>query len=74
MATEAADIPLSEFRDQCRRQLQRPLADRIRYGFCRVYKPVLDDAAYRVFDSTAEYRARCDAHLPSYLGYKVARR
>lgn len=24
-----------EFRDQCRRQMQRPLEMRIRYGFCR---------------------------------------
>ena len=65
------DRSLEEFRDQCRRQLQRSLRDRIKYGFCLVYKPVLDDAPYRAFASTAEYRAWCDAHLPEYLGFKV---
>jgi hypothetical protein len=33
-----------EFREQCRRQMERPLALRIRYGFYRLHKPVLDDA------------------------------
>jgi hypothetical protein len=65
---------LAEFRDQCRRQLQRKLADRIRYGFSRIYKPVLDDAPYRVFESMEEYRRWCEAHLPAYLGYKVVRK
>jgi hypothetical protein len=45
------------FRDQCRRQMERPLEDRIKYGFYRVYKPVLDDALWRSFNSTAENRA-----------------
>ena len=57
------------FRDQCRRQMERPLKDRIKYGFYRVYKPVLDDAPWRSFNSTAEYRAWCEANLPEYLGY-----
>jgi len=58
------------FRDQCRRQMQRPLALRIKYGFYRTYKPVLDDAPWRSFNSTAEYRAWCEANLPAYLGYQ----
>lgn len=58
------------FRAQCRRQMDRPLAPRIKYGFNRVYKPVLDDAPWRSFNSLAEYRAWCEAHLPEYLGYK----
>ena len=60
------------FRDQCRRQMERPLALRVRYGFCRTHKPVLDDAAWRSFDSMAEYRAWCEAALPEYLGFKRA--
>jgi hypothetical protein len=59
------------FRDQCRRQMERPLEDRIKYGFYRVYKPVLDDAPWRSFNSTAEYRAWCEANLPEYLGYQA---
>ncbi|HEX4343388.1 MAG TPA: hypothetical protein VH255_08350 [Verrucomicrobiae bacterium] len=58
------------FREQCRRQMQRPLALRIKYGFCRTYKPVLDDAEWRSFDSMAEYRQWCEEKLPAYLGFK----
>ena len=61
-----------EFRAQCRRQMKRPLALRIKYGFYRGHKPVVDDAPWRSFDSMAEYRAWCEAHLPDYLGYKRA--
>ena len=60
------------FRAQCRRQMARPLALRIKYGFNRVYKPVLDDAPWRSFDSTAAYREWCEANLPEYLGFKRA--
>lgn len=69
MGTEAlAHIPgdwLEEFEAAAR----RPLAQRCRYAFIRTYKPVLDDAEYRSFDSTAEYRRWCAEHLPSWLGY-----
>jgi hypothetical protein len=61
-----------QFREQCRRQMDRPLEARIRYGFCRTHKPVLDDAAWRVFDSMTEYRAWCATHLPEYLGFRPA--
>lgn len=60
------------FRAQCRRQMERPLALRVKYGFNRVYKPVLDDAPWRSFDSMAAYRAWCEANLPEYLGFKRA--
>ena len=61
---------LEEFRERCRRQMGRPIEARIRYGFCRTYKPVLDDAPWRAFDTMADYRAWCDANLPDYLGFK----
>jgi hypothetical protein len=60
------------FLEQCRRQMARPLALRVRYGFFRTYKPVLDDAPWRAFDSMTEYRAWCEHHLPEYLGFKRA--
>ena len=60
------------FRDQCRRQMARPLEMRIKYGFFCTYKPVLDDAPWRAFDSMAAYRQWCEASLPEYLGYKRA--
>ena len=62
----------AEFAEQCRRQLARPLATRIRYGFNRVHKPVLDDAPWRSFATMAEYRAWCAEHLPDYFGFKPA--
>ena len=48
---------------------RRPLRTRFRYAFIHTYKPVLDDASYRAFDSTADYRAWCEANLPKWLGY-----
>ena len=60
---------LKDFRRQCERNLERTVAERMRYGFCYVYKPVLDDAAWRSFDSTSAYRKWCREKLPKYLGY-----
>jgi hypothetical protein len=60
------------FREQCRRQMARPLESRIKYGFYRIHKPVADDAPWRSFNTMAEYRAWCEANLPDYLGYKRA--
>ena len=68
--SEAEEI--ENFREQCRRQMSRPIKTRIKYGFNRVHKPVLDDAMWRSFESTAEYRAWCVNHLPEYLGFKPA--
>ncbi len=48
---------------------RRPFATRMRYAFIHTYKPVLDDAPYRSFNSMKEYREWCDKNLPSWLGY-----
>jgi hypothetical protein len=56
---------LAEFEPAAR----RPLRERFRYSFIHTYKPVLDDAPYRSFDSMADYRAWCDENLPDWLGY-----
>jgi hypothetical protein len=42
---------------------------RIKYGFCHVHKPVLDDEPCRSFATMAEYRDWCERELPAYLGY-----
>ena len=47
---------------------RRPLRQRIRYAFIHTYKPVLDDAAYRSFDTMEQYKQWCDT-LPDWLGY-----
>lgn len=66
--SEATSIPaewLAEFEAAAR----RPLATRMRYAFIKTYKPVMDDAPYRSFDTTAQYRAWCEENLPDWLGY-----
>ena len=60
---------LDDFRRQCKRNLKRSVEERMRYGFCYVYKPVLDDAPWRSFNSTTDYRKWCRDFLPEYLGY-----
>ena len=57
---------LAEFEANAR----RPLKTRMRYAFIRTYKPVLDDARYRSFDTMADYRRWCNENLPEWLGYK----
>ena len=57
------------WREQCRHQLERDVLTRIKYGFCHVHKPVLDDVGMRAFASMAEYREWC-SQLPPYLGYR----
>jgi len=56
---------LAEFEAAAR----RPLAQRVKYAFIKTYKPVLDDAEFRAFDTMADYRAWCEANLPEWLGY-----
>lgn len=48
---------------------RRPLATRLRYAFIKTYKPIMDDATYRSFDTMADYRHWCESELPSWLGY-----
>jgi hypothetical protein len=63
---------MDDFKEQCRRQLERSLDQRIKYGFFRQHKPILDDAPYRIFETMKEYREWADKNLPRYLGYKIA--
>ena len=58
-----------DFQKQCERNLERSVADRMRYGFNYVYKPVLDDVPYRSFATMEEYRQWCERNLPPWLGY-----
>ncbi len=69
MEQAAAD---QEWREQCRRNLERNTMTHIRYGFAHVHKPVIDDAPYRIFDSMQEYRVWCHRNLPRYLGFRLA--
>lgn len=67
--TDISEAQRCEWEAEFEAAARRPLRTRFRYAFIRTYKPVLDDASYRSFDSTAEYRAWCEENLPSWLGY-----
>jgi len=45
---------MEDFKEQCRRQLERSVEQRIKYGFFRQYKPVLDHVSFRAFETMAE--------------------
>jgi len=72
-------VPVSESADQAsvasgwqaefEAAARRPLEQRMKYAFVRTYKPVLDDARYRSFETMAEYRKWCEDNLPAWLGY-----
>ena len=48
---------------------RRSLPVRFRYAFIKTYKPVMDDANFRAFDTMEDYRKWCEENLPSWLGY-----
>ena len=60
---------LAEWEAEFMAAMRRPLAVRMKYSFIRTYKPVLDDASYRSFDTMTEYREWCEKNLPGWLGY-----
>lgn len=64
----ATTIP-QEWLDEFEAAARRDLKTRFRYSFIKTYKPVLDDAPYRSFETTAEYRRWCEENLPEWLGY-----
>ncbi|MDQ2658844.1 MAG: hypothetical protein M3Y03_00315 [Verrucomicrobiota bacterium] len=69
METRApVEIP-AQWREEFEAAARRPLATRLRYAFIHTYKPVLDDASYRSWESTADYREWCQRNLPDWLGY-----
>ena len=67
METKSA-IPaewLADFEAASRRTLEQ----RMKYAFIKTYKPVMDDARFRSFETMEEYRRWCEANLPEWLGY-----
>jgi hypothetical protein len=68
-APRVADTQVAEWEAEFEAARRRPLAVRMRYSFIRTYKPVLDDAPYRSFETMAEYREWCEKNLPGWLGY-----
>lgn len=68
MTESDSDIP-REWLEEFEAAARRPLKTRMKYAFIRTYKPVLDDAKSRSFDSMEEYRLWCEENLPEWLGY-----
>ena len=66
--TAASGIP-AEWLAEFEAAAGRPLETRMRYSFIKTYKPVLDDASFRSFDTIEEYRRWCEENLPDWLGY-----
>ena len=66
--TEDGEIP-HEWLEAFEAAARRPLETRMRYAFIQTYKPVLDDAPYRSFDTMEDYRRWCETQLPEWLGY-----
>ena len=70
---EGRDLPASDISDEWWAEFEaaarRPLEVRMRYAFIRTYRPVLDDASYRAFDTMKDYRRWCEENLPEWLGY-----
>lgn len=65
---EAVEIP-GEWLEEFEAAARRPLKIQLTYAFMRTYKPVVDDAPYRSFDTMEEHRRWCDENLPDWLGY-----
>ncbi len=58
---------LAEFEAAAR----RPLAQRWKYAFIKTYKPVIEDARFRSFDTMEDYRQWREKNLPRWLGIIV---
>ena len=64
-----ADSIPKEWLEEFEAAARRPLEVRLRYAFIKNYKPVMDDARFRSFDSMEDYRRWCEENLPRWLGY-----
>ena len=68
--SEFADLDIPrEWLEEFEAAARRPLEVRMRYSFIKTYKPILEDAPYRSFDTMEEYRRWCEENLPDWLGY-----
>jgi hypothetical protein len=66
---QPSDEELRQWHAEFEAAARRPLPQRLKYAFIKTYKPVLDDAPSRSFETMEEYRQWCEANLPEWLGY-----
>lgn len=67
-----ADSIPQEWLEEFEAAARRPLKTRLDYSFIKTYKPVMDDAEFRSFDTMEDYRRWCEENLPRWLGYSRA--
>lgn len=48
---------------------KRSLETRIKYSFVKTFKPIMDEAKFRAFNTLLDYRTWCENNLPKWLGY-----
>ena len=65
MQNNETELDFESFEAAARRTLEQHILN----SFIHTYKPVLDDASYRSFDTMEEYRRWCEENLPDWLGY-----
>ncbi|MDX1946580.1 MAG: hypothetical protein SFU86_14355 [Pirellulaceae bacterium] len=66
---QPSEAELREWEAEIAAAARRSLEQRMKFAFIRTYKPVLDDATFRSFDTMEEYRQWCEQNLPERLGY-----
>jgi hypothetical protein len=49
--------------------LSRTVHERISLGLLPLNLPVVNQAAYRIFETLEDYRLWSDTNMPAYLGY-----
>jgi hypothetical protein len=69
MSADPGPAISASWREEFEAAAQRPLGLRFRYAFIHTYKPVLDDAPFRAFETMEDYRRWCAENLPQWLGY-----
>ncbi|MBV8709439.1 MAG: hypothetical protein JOZ45_15610 [Acidobacteriaceae bacterium] len=60
---------LREWEQDFEAAAKRSLEQRMKYAFIRIYKPVLNDAPFRAFNTMEDCRKWCKENLPKWLGY-----
>ena len=68
LTPESREVP-HEWWEAFEANAKRSLETCMRYAFIHTYKPVLDDAPYRAFETMDAYRRWCEDKLPAWLGY-----
>jgi hypothetical protein len=69
MVRQPTDAERKEWRRDFEAAARRTLEQRMKYAFIKTYKPVMDDAKFRAFNTMEEYRQWCENNLPRWLGY-----